>query len=202
MSELEELRRRVNDTIVQTRCDRRTLATLLEFFRNKGIHVSSLSDLIRVTMEQMRHFATEFEGAKDILSTEDATYILKSLGRASLNPGGRNMFTHVQQMQKESIYLDGGDINYVNRRRIKGKLIEEKEMKELRTLAEEIAPGIVAQARLGGEKEKEVETTAEAIKRRELEDQDMKTEFSKPPANISKYEGGNAPMVDDSKPKV
>ena len=111
MAELLELMERVNDTVVQTRCDRRSLATILVAFREKGAHVTSLSSLLRMIIEQMRYVVLN-SGTEEVLSTEDATTLIKGLGRAGLNPGHRAMFTHKQQRERESSFLEYGSFDH------------------------------------------------------------------------------------------
>lgn len=188
MGGLLELQERVNDTVVQTRCDRRSLATILVDFRNRGANVSSLSSFLRMIIEQM-HFIVVSQGAEEILSTEDATFMIKGLGRAGLNPGMRAMFTHNQQSKKESLFLEHGNFDYIEPR-----TRCTKEMKD-KSPGVDLRPHVVEQAkekfladRDRKEKEKEEESIKQAQKRREEEAQQMKTGFGQAPDGIVKAE--------------
>lgn len=203
MGGLMELRERVNDTVVQTRCDRRSLATILACFRNKGAYISSLSSLLRMIVEQMNFIVLAEKGTEEILSTEDATLMLKELGRAGLNPGERGMFTHDRQRKKEALFIEYGDFDYM-----KTRTKHTKEMKD-KTPGIDLSPSVLEQKKrefIVNRDREEAETITDAVKRRGLEDQERETELSKPPPNTSKYEGGNAPLVSntdtDNKPEV
>lgn len=186
MSELEGLMRRVNDTVVQTRCDRRSLATILMFMRSKGVYVGSLSSLTRMIIEQMNRIVVDVEGGEEVLSTIDASEILRDLGRASLNPGGRGMFTHVQQMQKEELFLEYGNANYMEStkakrsKKLKNKSSEEYSKKSIQSEATQMWKTEM--------QKQEREDIEQAQKRREEETQDMKTGLRQVPDNVVRDE--------------
>ena len=180
MADLDIIMQRVNDTVVQTRMDRRTLATIYQFFIHKGIHVNSLADLLRVALEEYRWVLVNMEDAQEIISTDDATVMLQSLGKASLNPSSRNMYTHVKQMQRESLYLDGGHVGQVDVKRTKH--MEEKRKDEWEKAAPEALKMYKEQLKQEGSG---IESIEAAQQRREGEQKDVLSELAKPPKEES-----------------
>ena len=102
MDQMRLLQERANDSLVQSRCDRRSLATLAKWLHEHGAIVTSTSQLVRVIIEECRQRVVA-EDAVDILSYEDADSILKALGVKSLNTNSRQMSTYIKQQGKEAI---------------------------------------------------------------------------------------------------
>jgi hypothetical protein len=123
MSNLDMLLERANDCLAQTRCDRRSLATLAKSLHEKGEFVSSTSKLLRLIIEdlRLRHIA---EGAVDIMSYDDADNILKALGMRGLNSGDRQMGVYLRQLGKEDLFHEGLPLSYAMRPRTTLKMIE------------------------------------------------------------------------------
>ncbi len=113
MLENNDFMERQNDAIIQSSCDRRTLATIAVWLRENGEPVTTASSVVRLAMERLREIIINHAGAQDIETSDDATDVLKFIGASKVNPSGRNMATYVKKMEIESQLLDGGNLEYV-----------------------------------------------------------------------------------------
>jgi hypothetical protein len=176
-TDFKRIQKRVNDCVAQTRCDKRTLATLLQFHLKGRGHVSSLSELVRLTLEMVEKYVENNESDLLVLSTEDADDMLTNAFKANLHPGGRYMTTFVKQLSKEDMYLE--DI-HLPENKVTKKIIDQRSRKLKRELSA-IAPAELrkrAQEIINEEKAKShrtfrtpdnIETIEEAVLRREQE---------------------------------
>ena len=102
MSRITDIQReRMNDSVLQLRCDRRTIATLAEFFFNDGEQIMSLSQLGRMAIEELRQILVDNNLVDDVLSTEDATKTLDRLGMGNLNPRGKGKRNYTKALRIE-----------------------------------------------------------------------------------------------------
>jgi len=83
----------MNDSIIQVRADRRQLATLLKYYNERGVRISSKSSLGRVIIEDLYHILVSNNIVQPIQFTNDATIYLERYfgGEANLNPDGRGL---------------------------------------------------------------------------------------------------------------
>ena len=113
MLELLDPMERQNDAIIQSSCDRRTLATIAIWLRKNGEPVGSASAVVRLGVERLREIIITHFGAEDIETTDDATDILKFVGAGKVNPAGRNVATYVKKMELENAVYEGSRIDNV-----------------------------------------------------------------------------------------
>ena len=98
--------RPLNDSFVHTYVPRRDLATIYLFLESQGVRTSSLSDLIRNIIEQFYFVVVNNLGGEPVLSSEDATRILKgAYQKVNLNSGGRHMPAYLKNLQREDLLL-------------------------------------------------------------------------------------------------
>lgn len=181
---LSDLNKRQNNMIISVRCDRRTLATLHSYFTKHGEDFFSIGSLVNLALESFRSLVLSQDKSYDVLSVQDATEILRQFSRAKLNPGEKYERTYISQMQLEGNVVSKYELGIDKSR---SEALLDRQMGEIRREAEEIGPGIAQKAR-------------EAEDKKQIEEQ--KDQLGKPPTNISKYEGGNAPIIHNSKPEV
>jgi len=99
----------MNDSIIQIRADRRQLATLLKYYNERGVHLSSKSKLGRVIIEDLYNILVDNNLVEPIQFTGEATtYLERYFGKdPNLNPDGRgfrnlklNVMNQEQMMSK------------------------------------------------------------------------------------------------------
>ena len=189
MLENNNFMERRNDAIIQSSCDRRTLATIAVWLRENGEPVTTASSVVRLAMERLREIIVNHAGAQDIETSDDATDVLKFIGASKVNPSGRNMATYVKKMEIESQLLDGGNLEYVTEpAKTKASIRKTRQVDKLMPEAMRIAR---TQAREGLEKTQKpvtrmpdnvVETPEQAVVRRDEELEASKSQMLLPTA--------------------
>lgn len=175
---LTELDKRQNNMVVSVRCDRRTLATLLNYFTKHGEEIFTISSLVNLTLENFRGLVLSQDKSCNVFSIHDATDILKKFSRTRLNPGGKFERAYTKQMQLEGNIISKYEVGSETTR---SKTLEDREVEGMKEEIMRIGPEIAQKAR-------------EAEDKKQIEEQ--KDQLSKSPTNIaSKYEGGNAPII-------
>ena len=86
-----------NDSVIQARCKRTTLATILLYFESQNYHPRTLSELIRESLEALEGsiLATGFEG---VTLFSEATRVFNERRMGNLNPnnrGKKNLFSNL-----------------------------------------------------------------------------------------------------------
>lgn len=100
-------RKPLRDAVFQTYISRRYIATLILHFEEQGIEITSMSDLVRTVLQFFSQIAVNEWGAREVLSSEDATEIIKrKFSNLELNPGGRMLPSYMKNVQRESIGYD------------------------------------------------------------------------------------------------
>ena len=101
---MEQNRKPLSDSVVQTYISRRHLATLILHFEDQGITVSSMSDMLRTVIQYFSQLAVNEWGAREILSSEDATEIIhRKFPKIELNPGDRMLPAYMKNVSRESL---------------------------------------------------------------------------------------------------
>jgi len=77
------------DALAQTWVDRRILATLSNWLDEVGLRPRSLSEVVRLTLEQVTEALVDRGDVDMVSDPSQATWVLESKYRAKLNPGGR-----------------------------------------------------------------------------------------------------------------
>lgn len=135
------------DGIVQTRVDRRDLATCVRFFHENGIVVTNSGALVREIVEHFSMLLVEKGLAQKVVLTEDANYILgQFFDPRKLNPSGRglralsNALGEDERVMVKRVDLSPPgdlalpiDVEEVRRRAME---IQSHDSKELRTMRE------------------------------------------------------------------
>lgn len=91
-----------NDSVIQIRCKRVTLATLGLFMHEKGITPRSYSDLCRLALEGLAEMVTSQNPTLQVSNPSDATRILEELGLGNLNPQNRGKKNLMENLQLEN----------------------------------------------------------------------------------------------------
>jgi len=197
MVEFEDTQKRVNDCVVQTRCDKRTLATLTQYLIESRGYVISVSELVRISLETLEDIILNKRPDMRIASTEDADNMLNEIYKANLHPtragkGGRRVPTYNysfrKQLDLEDAYIEGRDAGYVKPR---SKEMEAKSKKSIDTTVRHLIMSGKAKEAIDA-----VESPAQAQKRREEEDADAKAALAAGPTTVVKGDG------DENKDKV
>lgn len=103
MSKLDQVKMRPATHVFTSRADGRYLATLLLFWRSQESPPSSISELIRLSVETFTEFLTTNNMVKFVDSYEDAENILQSTGFGIKRMNARNV---AEVLAKESVSLD------------------------------------------------------------------------------------------------
>lgn len=90
-SRRDNLADRPADSVVQSRCDCRTVATIARYFQARGLIPKSQAELVRLALEELRIVLTHNNLAKDVIATHDAAELLRGLGIGGFHPGGRSI---------------------------------------------------------------------------------------------------------------
>jgi hypothetical protein len=102
-NQMEINRQPLKDAVLQTYIPRRIMATLILHFEKEGIEVNSMSDLIRTVLQYFSQIAVNEWGAREVLSSEDATEIIKrKFPKIEMNPGGRMLPAYMKNIKRES----------------------------------------------------------------------------------------------------
>ena len=94
-----------NDSVVQTRCKRTTLATILVWYYDQNERIRSSSELTRMALEGFAEIL-RINGARDISDTEEADKILREFKIDNLNPSGRgqrNLYCNLTGLDSISV---------------------------------------------------------------------------------------------------
>ena len=193
MDDLELLQQRANDALIQSRCDRRSLATLAKALYEQSYIITSTSQLIRLVVEELRRRVLT-EGADDILSYEDADRILNTFGCKGLNTNGRAMPTYIRQQGKEALLLDGTPVDYALTPQVTKKMLAARregiERAARRMLEDGEAKRIFEQSTENREfrRPDNIETVQQAEQRRQKELEDTKSALAHPPTPVPENE--------------
>jgi len=110
MTKLNDIKSNRPPSIAFTsRCDIKSLATLVHFWRDKGEPIRSISELVRLSIESFKDLVTNKWPEYEIESASDALELLRKNG---LSSGHRNKSTLLKQMQVEDLILEGFDPSY------------------------------------------------------------------------------------------
>lgn len=107
MVTLMEARKRVNDCAVQTRCDKRTIATLTQWSLEERGYVISMSELVRTALERLEEAILTKMPDLEILSSEEANDLIERHFDATLHPrrtvkgSGRQVPTYNYSYRKQ-----------------------------------------------------------------------------------------------------
>ena len=94
------------------RCEVTTLAAIYVAFKESGIMVRSISDLVRMVLE-LTHEKLEASGKlRPITDYREAIEVLAELRITQRNLSGQNI---VRRLQSESLREDGFDLDYLTR---------------------------------------------------------------------------------------
>uniref|UniRef100_A0A6H1ZIC3 Uncharacterized protein n=1 Tax=viral metagenome TaxID=1070528 RepID=A0A6H1ZIC3_9ZZZZ len=194
---------RQNDAIIQSSCDRRTLATIAIWLRKNGEPVGSASSVVRLGIERLREIIITHFGAEDIETSDDATDILKFVGAGKINPAGRNVATYVKKMELENAVFEGSKIDSIlSPARDKAERRKEQARQGYMEAIKQVDMEAIKRAINQGQEQEPhkyrkpdnmvVETLEEATARRKHEDAELKTAMSAVPADIVIEEEDNA----------
>ena len=96
--------RRFNDAVVQTRVDKRHLATAVEYFTSVGRHPRTVSELAREIVEGFSNILTSNGRVEFVSETEAAEAVLQDVfGYGSVNPGGRGKINEFSNMNLDAV---------------------------------------------------------------------------------------------------
>jgi hypothetical protein len=114
---IEEVQRtRPTTAVVTTRCDQRTVATLLLFWHLKDEHPRSLSELLRLSLETLGDIVRSNHPELNITSTSQARQVLFESGMGDLTSGKRkNRGNLVNQLELEDMAAEGINPSFVVR---------------------------------------------------------------------------------------
>ena len=94
---------RKNDSVVHVRLDRRTVAVLAEYFiGHEREPIGSVSQLLRVGLEELKDLLIQHQVVEDVLSVLDATETLDRLGLGNLNQSGQGKRTLAEAVSLET----------------------------------------------------------------------------------------------------
>ncbi len=99
---------KVKDSVISVRLDRRSLATLAMFFEKTGDYPTNASTLVRMIVEELKEILIDHSLIEDVISTDDATNILRRFGITKLNPGRRGSKTYQKQLELQSLEAEFG----------------------------------------------------------------------------------------------
>jgi hypothetical protein len=156
---------RKSTVIINSRCDRRTIAGLALFWLEQGEPCRSVSEIVRISIEHFWTLLLKSQRAKDIKTHDEAVKILSTIG---VKTPQRLHGSLVNEMAKESLSLDGIEPST----HIKGKQFSDEHplvADALRTLDSEIEGETLSDAHARREKDGvgEKDTLDELIKLRE-----------------------------------
>ncbi len=198
--DLRTIKKRLGNCTAQTRCDKCTLATLYLFHKDGRGHVSSMSELIRLTLEFVENYVETNNPDFYIMSSEDADDILSEAFKANLNPKGKYMTTFMKQLQREDAYLEGRPVGEIDKPRVTKAITK----KSASAFADEITPEAVMPIAkdLTAKEERDagrefrtpdnVETPEEAAQRRAGEEQELDGLATVPADTIAEEESDDS----------
>lgn len=88
------------DAVVYMTADRKTLARTAVYIESTGVHLNSMSGMLRIVLETFDTWLDK-KGVPEIGSTHEATEILRNMFRASLNPGNRKQRQLLDNLQAD-----------------------------------------------------------------------------------------------------
>lgn len=100
---------RVNDSVISVRLDRRPLATLAMFFEKTGDYPTSISMLMRMIVEELKEILVSHSLIEEVVSTNDATIILRRYGITNLNSGRRGERQYHKRLELEDLEAEFGN---------------------------------------------------------------------------------------------
>lgn len=193
-TELAQLHKRGTDSVAQTRCDRRTLATLAQYF-SKQKAIGSISSLIRDALELTERAILSEDPDLEVLTMEEAEQVLESyFGDVSLNPDGKNVRMYQRQLERESAFSEGRAISEVHTSRVtKG---QKRSSPQLNAYLETLTKDDLVEMTKGQKRgdgnykprmpEGVVESVDESIDRRKEENKKLKEGLSEVPKEVVK----------------
>jgi hypothetical protein len=123
-TEFKKIQRRIATCTVQTRCDKRTLATIYLSMKDNNIPANSISGLVKTALEMLEDIIKSKYPQYLVLSSEDADDILTSAFNTNLHPKGKYGPTFLKQLQKEDAYLEGRAITTAEPRKVTKRMSE------------------------------------------------------------------------------
>ncbi len=195
MVTLVEARKRVNDCAVQTRCDKRTIATLTGWSLRERGYVISMSELVRTALERLEDAILGKAPDLEILSSEEANDLIKQHFDATLHPkrtikgGNRQVptynYSYRKQLDLEDALMEDRTPEYGRERTLKmikkGTVSVTPEMviEEYKRMKSEPKPEVKREARMP---DNVVETPEQAVVRRDEELEASKSQMLLPTA--------------------
>jgi len=110
----ESFKKNPKTAVVQTRCDRRTLAMMAKFWASQGTPARSISDLCRISLEAFCHILTTNDQVDQVETQSDANQFLEHYGLSSgINPV-KNLRSMLEAMKIDSLKSEGVDPSYAS----------------------------------------------------------------------------------------
>ena len=109
-----------NDSVVQTRCKRTTLAILAFWYEEQGERARNLSELVRMSLEGLAEVLVN-NGARKFEDTSQAAQVMEELGFGGLNPqkrGGKNLWNNLVHEDRKRDKL-ANELDQIVRRTMK-----------------------------------------------------------------------------------
>ena len=190
-----------NDVAAQTRCKSTTLAVIAKKFYESGVPVMSVSQLIRLGLEQFAEVLIN-SGAGRVDHVLDARTILERLGITgnTLNAGGRNRKSFLKELQLADYVHEGfnrEELETVHTKNAEKKLDRELKEAALRTRAqlEELSPEQVREQLNIAEGIQEREKHYQEHQPKKLEEQKTRVEREREALAVTT---GAVPLAHDS----
>jgi hypothetical protein len=97
--------KRLNDSVVQTRIDRRFTATILKYMlTNVRNHPRTISELVRMSLEDYVYILVENKAVKMVETSEDASAVLEAFfGETAMNPSGRGNYNKFMNLNADDL---------------------------------------------------------------------------------------------------
>ena len=95
------------------RCDVTTLAALYKTFSSRGIHIRSVSDLVRMSLDILHQHLETAASLSPVTDPAEAFSVLSDLRISSRNINKQNLTKQVQEL---ALRQDGFSLDYLTRR--------------------------------------------------------------------------------------
>lgn len=99
------------DAVVQTALNRKVLARAARNFHQHGVHLRSMSELLREIVTIFDAILDQ-QGIESVDTTEEANDILKSMFKASLNPGDKYLKSFLKNLQEETGHVEFEEMKF------------------------------------------------------------------------------------------
>lgn len=125
------------DAVVQTALNRKMLAKAALHFQRNGVMLRSMSELLREIVTIFDAIIDQ-QGAEAVETTEEATSILQSMFKASLNPGDKYLKSFLRNLNEENgrVEADEMKFNSIPKGRGRPPKWNESDNEQLRKVAE------------------------------------------------------------------